>query len=161
VNDLARLEVRNRGALCLIRMLGEVDASNAHQLFVAIQDAIPDGTVTVALDLTETLYLDSAGVRLLFALAQRLEVRRQELRLIVPKESPIRTVLELTGLPKVVPLQDHEEGSWPRGGCGGGRPSSIGFGSTLTAHLANTKRTCTKEGSLAWNRLSQLTRWSG
>jgi anti-anti-sigma factor len=115
MTDLAWLEVEDRGSLCLIRVQGEVDTSNAHQLFASIQAAVPDAAATLALDLTHTRYLDSAGIRLLFLLVQRCQVRRTELRLIVPEGAPIRSVLELTGLPKVIPLEREVDGTPPTG----------------------------------------------
>ena len=118
MSELARLEVEQRGDECLVRIRGEVDISNARELSAAVQAAIPNGTLRIALDLTETTYLDSAGVQVLFHLADRLKVRRNELRVVVPDGSPIREVLELTGLPKLVPLHappDERAESVPNG----------------------------------------------
>jgi anti-anti-sigma factor len=107
MNDLARVDAEDRGGLCLVRVRGDVDISNADEVGASIQAAMPDGASTLVVDLTDARYLDSAGIRLLFLLAERLRARRLELRLIVPEESPMRTVLELTGLPRVVPLESH------------------------------------------------------
>ena len=112
MSELARVEVEHRGEVCLVHIRGEVDISNARELTAAVEVAIPNGHPLVAIDLTETTYLDSAGVQLLFVLADRLRVRRHELRVIVPTESPIRAVLELTSLPKLVRLAARlDEGS--------------------------------------------------
>ena len=104
MSELARVEVEHRGEVCLVHIRGEVDISNARELSAAVEAAIQNRTPRIAIDLSETTYLDSAGVQLLFLLAERLQVRRHELRLIVPTESAIRAVLELTNLPKVVPV---------------------------------------------------------
>ena len=48
------------------------------------------------LDLSETDYLDSSGVRLIFELAERLGSRGQKLELVVPDDSVIKRVLVLT-----------------------------------------------------------------
>jgi anti-anti-sigma factor len=112
VSELGRVEVEQRGELCLVHIRGEVDISNARELSAAVEAAIPNGNPRVAIDLTETTYLDSAGVQLLFVLADRLRVRRHELRVIVPQDSPIRAVLELTRLSKLVPIEAQlDEGS--------------------------------------------------
>ena len=105
MSELARVEAEHRGELCLVHIRGEVDISNAREVTAAVEAAIPNGHPRVAIDLTETTYLDSAGVQLLFVLADRLRVRRHELRLIVPAGSPIRAVLELTTLPKLIPTE--------------------------------------------------------
>jgi anti-anti-sigma factor len=104
VSELARLEVEQRGTSCIVRIRGEVDISNAQDLSAAIGAAMPSGVPTLVVDLTHTTYLDSAGLQLLFMLSERLRARRQELRLIVPQDSPVRTVLELTALSTVVPM---------------------------------------------------------
>jgi anti-anti-sigma factor len=104
MSELAGLEVELRGAACIVRVRGEVDISNAQDLAAAIGAAMPSGMPTLVIDLTHTTYLDSAGLQLLFALAERLRARRQELRLIVPEDSPVRSVLDLTALSTLVPM---------------------------------------------------------
>ena len=53
-----------------------------------------------------TMYLDSAGVRILFELARRMRARRQELRIAVPQDGIVRRVLVLTAVADVVPLHE-------------------------------------------------------
>lgn len=110
MSQLARVEADRRHDVVLVRIVGEIDISNAGELPVAIGSEIPNDATVVLLDLSRTTYLDSAGVQLLYRLAHRLETRRQQLRLIVPAGAPIRTVLELTGLLELVPLVDQPEG---------------------------------------------------
>jgi len=104
VNELARVEVENDDERCLLRVHGEIDISNAGELAKSIENAVPNSAAVVIIDLTHTTYLDSAGVQLLFRLADRLGDRRQRLRLVVPKEAAIRTVLELTGIARLIPM---------------------------------------------------------
>lgn len=106
MNGLAGIEVEETGPLCLLRISGEIDVSNAEDLSAEIEAAVPNGAPTLVVDLTHTTYLDSAGVKLLFLLADRFRARRRVLRLVVPPEAPIRAVLELTGLTRVVALED-------------------------------------------------------
>jgi anti-anti-sigma factor len=88
-----------------VRICGEVDLTNAIEVREAISRlASPDAPVVV-IDLSETAYLDSSGIAMLFRLAERLSERRQQLRIVVPPNSPIRTALELTALPQTIPLR--------------------------------------------------------
>jgi anti-anti-sigma factor len=105
MSDLGRVEVEAQGSTCVVRILGEIDISNARELFDTIQISVPNGATDVAVDLSGATYLDSAAIQLLFALASRLVARRHGIRLIVPNESPIRAVLEIAGVQKVVPLE--------------------------------------------------------
>jgi len=107
MSDLAWIETERRGSALLVRISGEIDISNARELSSAIEAAVPNGAPTIVVDLTNITYLDSAGVRLLMRLADRLRIRRRERRLVVPERAPIRVALELTGLPRIVALEDH------------------------------------------------------
>jgi anti-anti-sigma factor len=110
VSELARVEVASRDdGLCLLRITGEIDISNVPQLTADIEAAVPNGAPTVALDLSETTYVDSSGIQLLLVLAERLRTRRHTVRLIVPEDSPIRAVLELSGVPALIPLEPRIE----------------------------------------------------
>jgi anti-anti-sigma factor len=105
VSELARVEAEQRGLLCVIRLHGEVDISNDKEVLAAIEMAVPHSALRLIVDLTHTTYLDSAGLALLLRLAERLQARRQQMGIVAPVESPVRTVLELTGLPRVIPLE--------------------------------------------------------
>jgi anti-anti-sigma factor len=106
MSDLARIEVERLGGLQVVRVHGEIDISNARDLGEAIENAVSNGLHGFVLDLSATRYLDSAAVELLFRLAARLAARRLAMRLIVPADSPIRGVLELTGVPRAVAIEE-------------------------------------------------------
>jgi anti-anti-sigma factor len=85
----------------VVRVTGEIDLSNAALVRDAIGAALPD-LPEVCVDLTGTEYLDSAGIAMLFLLAQRLAYNRQELQLVVPPHGPIRAMIHVTRLDQVV-----------------------------------------------------------
>jgi anti-anti-sigma factor len=72
----------------------------------AIGAAVPDDAAVIFLDLSDTAYLDSAGIAMIFRLAERLTYNRQELRLVVPPDAPIRVVIRLTRLDQSVTTLD-------------------------------------------------------
>ena len=109
MSELARVEAEHRGNLCVIRLYGEVDISNDREVLAAIETAVPHSALRLIVDLTHTTYLDSAGLALLLRLAERLQARRQQMWIVAPLGSPVRTVLELTGLPRVIPLEGRLE----------------------------------------------------
>jgi anti-anti-sigma factor len=88
--------------ICAVR--GEIDASNVESVLDQLIDSVPADSPGLVLDLSETVYLDSAGVRILFELSRRLRQRGQELRIVVPAEGIVRRVLVLTALADVVAL---------------------------------------------------------
>jgi anti-anti-sigma factor len=52
--------------------------------------------VGLVVDLSEVRHIDSAGIRMLHKLASWLAQRRLELRVVVPDNSSVRRVLELS-----------------------------------------------------------------
>jgi anti-anti-sigma factor len=84
---------------------GEIDLENAETVEEHLTAAIPNRTTAVSLDLGEVEYVDSAGLRVLFALAARLEVLQIGLRVTAPPGSLTRRVLELSGFEAVAPLE--------------------------------------------------------
>ena len=107
MSELAWIDVEEAGARCVLRIHGEIDISNAREVLAMIQAAVPNGAQAIVVDLTETTYLDSSGVHLLLLLADRLRARRQELSLVVPPDVPIRALLDVAGVPKLVTIHDH------------------------------------------------------
>jgi anti-sigma B factor antagonist len=109
VNGQAPIEAEDRDGARVIRVRGEIDLFNAAEVMNAIAAAVPNDASLVVLDLSDTAYLDSAGISMLFQLAARLRYSRRELRLVVPTEAPIRRMVELTNVNSVAPIDD----VWP------------------------------------------------
>lgn len=104
MTELARVEGRDHDGFRLVRISGEIDLSNVNLVMDAIAVAVPGDAARVVLDLTDTAYLDSSGIAMLFRLAERLGHRRQEVQLVVPADAPARAVLELTRVETVMPM---------------------------------------------------------
>ncbi len=109
MTDLARVEAVTVDGIEIVRVAGEIDISNAALVRDAVGAAIPD-LAEVVVDLSDTEYLDSAGIGMLFRLAQRLGYNRQELHLVIPSNAPIRAVIRLSGLDLVIPVRDRVSG---------------------------------------------------
>src|SRR4051794_18149103 len=73
---------------------GEIDLENAETVEDQLAAAIPNDTTEVTLGLAALAYLDSAGLRVLFALAARLEVLQIALLVEAPPGSASRRVLQ-------------------------------------------------------------------
>jgi anti-sigma B factor antagonist len=102
--ELASLIVDRHEDVQVVRLAGEVDVSNARRLEEDISEAVPNDAAGLVLDLSDTGYLDSAGIRMLFELAERLEGRRQSLALVVPEDSLIRHSLTVTEVAQAMGL---------------------------------------------------------
>ena len=101
----ARVETNAEGGSMHIALSGEIDLANAATVEEEIRAAVSDQPTTVSVDLTHLTYLDSAGIRILFALASRLQALRIMLELVVPLDSPTRRLIELSGFESLAALR--------------------------------------------------------
>jgi anti-sigma B factor antagonist len=99
---LADLQIISREGAVIARVTGEIDMSNATDLRRAITDATPNEATGVVLDLSATDYIDSAGVHLLYRLGESLRNRGQNLRIVIPPDSPASDALRLAGVTRHV-----------------------------------------------------------
>ena len=96
--ELARLSFETEGDVELAHVAGEVDASNVADLSKRLLETVSNRARALVLDLTETSYIDSSGISLIFDAAARMRNRRQELRLVVAPKSFVDEVLAAVNL---------------------------------------------------------------
>jgi len=102
--ELAKLSFETEGDVELARVAGEVDASNVADLTQQLLDAVSNQSRALVLDLTETSYIDSSGISLIFDAAARMKNRQQQLRLVVPPKSFVSEVLAAVSMADSVPI---------------------------------------------------------
>ena len=100
----ATVSVEGHDAGPVIHVRGEIDFSNSDTVRSDILATIPDDGSGMIVDLTQTTYLASSAVRLLFDVAEHLHAHRQHLVLVVTNEGMIGRVVALTHLDDLVPL---------------------------------------------------------
>ena len=101
MNDLAHFTVEEREGQPVVRIAGEIDASNAEQIGREIRESVSNHALALIVDLTHTTYIDSSGVRFLFDLARRLDRRGLELHVVIVEQSQVAEVFELVALDTV------------------------------------------------------------
>jgi anti-anti-sigma factor len=104
VSTLARLEDEWHDEVPVARVQGEVDASNVKEIGDRLRSLLSNRSVAMIVDLSATTYLDSAGINLLFTLAEEMRSRQQRLALVVADPSPIARMVALTGLDRAMPV---------------------------------------------------------
>jgi anti-anti-sigma factor len=102
--ELARLSFETDGDVELARVVGEVDASNVDRLTADLLDGVSNQVRALVLDLTQTSYIDSSGISLIFDAAARMKNRRQQLRLVVQPKSFVGEVLAAVSMSDSVPI---------------------------------------------------------
>jgi anti-anti-sigma factor len=106
---LATVTEETHGTIVLAAIEGEVDASNTEDIGRRLRTALSNRSTMLIVDLTPTVYIDSAGINLMFELAVDLRERQQELRLVVPADAPIARAIGITGLDAAVPTHGDRE----------------------------------------------------
>jgi len=106
VRELSEVEVVARNGVAVALVRGEIDLSNADATFSALRRAADGADGGLIVDLSELVYLDSAGVRLLFTLARAVSRKGGALRAVVPQGAQIRRVLELADAGQMMGLDE-------------------------------------------------------
>jgi anti-anti-sigma factor len=103
MNLLANLTDDWHDGVPVAHLHGEIDASNAREIGDRLRALLTNRLERLVVDLSQTSYLDSTGINLLFTLGDELRGRQQALRLVVPERSPIARMLTITGLDRAHP----------------------------------------------------------
>jgi anti-anti-sigma factor len=122
LNPLARLTLETREGIQIAHISGEVDIANASTLESEIAETVSNTALGLVVNLTDTDYFDSAGIRMLFELRKRLTGRRQSLRVVVPRGSVIITALLVTEVDQIIPIDESVDESLGAI-ANGGRPA--------------------------------------
>jgi anti-anti-sigma factor len=105
MDSQASVDLTRDGQIPLVRLRGEIDASNIGQVADTLAAVAADRRHTgVVLDLSEVTYLNSATVKLLFDLAEQMRKHQQQLRLVMTDDAPMRKLVLLLKFDLVVPL---------------------------------------------------------
>ncbi len=82
----------------------DIDAANAAITQQQLADALGPDASTLVIDLSETRYVDSAGIDMLLRLSNRLDHRRAKLILVIPDTSQLKRLASIVGLPNVISI---------------------------------------------------------
>jgi anti-sigma B factor antagonist len=103
---LARVIEQRGDDMSIAAIEGEIDASNVHEVGERLRTLVTNRSTALVVDLTDTTYLDSAGINMLFELSGELTNRQQRLRLVVPASTPVLRMLEIAGLVGAIPVHE-------------------------------------------------------
>ena len=104
MSEIATLSHESVEGVELFRVVGEVDASNAPELSERVLGAVSNQASAVVLDLSNTTYIDSSGISLIFAVGEGVRNRRQQLRLVVVPGSFPAEVLAAVSIERSIPV---------------------------------------------------------
>jgi anti-sigma B factor antagonist len=94
--------VDREGDLTVLRVSGEVDLVNAHELAAALEAAAGDSGAMVV-DLCDVPFMDSTGLRSIIQLRERFQrAGRPPLRVRIDETGPVARLLDLVGMRDVL-----------------------------------------------------------
>ena len=82
----------------------DIDAANATTTQQQLADALGPDASSLVVDLSETRYLDSAGIDMLLRLSDRLDHRRAKLVLVIPYASQLKRLASIVGLSDAIAI---------------------------------------------------------
>jgi stage II sporulation protein AA (anti-sigma F factor antagonist) len=84
------------------QLADEFELSTANGIRDELLDALTNRDHGLVIDLQEVSFMDSAGINVLFELAERLGARQQRVAVVLPERAVVRRVAELVGLGSTV-----------------------------------------------------------
>ena len=91
------------------KLSGRIDASKAPELRRMFERMIDDGTTNLIIDLSETGFMDSAGLAVLVSAYKRARKLDGSVRLVKPQSEGVSRILSLTKFDRVFDIDDSVE----------------------------------------------------
>jgi anti-anti-sigma factor len=104
VSDRTDTQVDYRDSIGIVTVSGEMEIVRAQDLRDRLLGAVRNEDLGLVVDLTNTTYIDSVGVSLLFELAERLSERQLRLAVVLPEAGLVERVLRIVNLDAVTEI---------------------------------------------------------
>ena len=102
--SVIRVEEQRHGTTVVASLDGELDASSVGDVAVRVRRLVQNRELRLVGDLARVTYMDSAGINLLYAVADELRARQQQLHLVIAPGSPILRTLSIVGADRSFPV---------------------------------------------------------
>jgi anti-anti-sigma factor len=109
VSERPETHLDHHDSVGIVTLTGEMDIVRAQELRERLLGAVRNEDLGLVVDLTNTTYIDSVGVSLLFELAERLSERQLRLAVVVPETGLVERVLKIVNLDSVTEIHSTVE----------------------------------------------------
>jgi anti-sigma B factor antagonist len=109
MSSVVRVQEERLDGTAIATLEGELDASSVSDVALRLRRIVENWSLRLVVDLTEVVYLDSAGINLLYAVGSELRARQQELHLVVVPGSPIERTLAIVGANRAFPVHANRD----------------------------------------------------
>jgi anti-anti-sigma factor len=101
---MSPLDIQRIDGVPIVHVHQDIDAANATITQQQLADALGPDASSLIVDLSDTRYLDSAGIDMLLRLGDRLDRRRAELILVIPETSQLKRLAAIVGMPDAIAI---------------------------------------------------------
>lgn len=108
---MSRAEVERHDGVPVVRPREDIDAANSAALREQLADCVDPETHRLILDLSNTRYMDSAGIDMLFSLSELLRQRRTTISVVIPLGSHLARLAEIVGLARAMTVHASLQGA--------------------------------------------------
>jgi len=102
----AKIRIRPEQDVLVAHVAGEVDHSNAGDLLAITTSQLTNDVLGVVLNFSETIYLDSAAINVIFVLREQLKRRGQDLALVILPDAAPHDALSLAGVLSTIAVSE-------------------------------------------------------
>lgn len=99
---MSHLDIEQIDGVPVAHIKEDIDAASAAAIQQHLADALGPDALSLVVDLSDTGYVDSAGIDMLLRLSDRLDHRRARLVLVIPETSQLQRLAMIVGLPEAI-----------------------------------------------------------
>ena len=104
------LVAEQKYGVLILNISGRIDGSNAFEFQNKVEESVVEGNTAVVLDLTDLVYISSAGLRVILLLAKNL--KSQKVKLVMCSViGPVKDVFTISGFNAIIPTYDTKAGA--------------------------------------------------
>ena len=102
------IKVKNENAVVIIQLVGNLDTNTAPDAEAEINKWLGEGSKKMVINLKETKYVSSAGLRIFLATAKKMTAAGGAVKFCCPNEI-VKEILDISGFSTILDVRDSEE----------------------------------------------------
>jgi len=102
-----KIETKSTGDIKVVNIIGIMDTSTSPQAEENIKDILDKGCTKMVINLAETEYMSSSGLRVLLSTAKKLWANKGQFRICEPNKV-VKDILDTSGFSVIMDVRDDE-----------------------------------------------------
>ena len=97
-----------KGDIILVRLIGRLDTGTSPAAESTINKELEQGRINLIINLAETEYLSSSGLRVLLVTAKKISAIKGKMKICEPNDV-VREILDISGFSTILDVRESEE----------------------------------------------------